>query len=175
MADGADVGAMAARLCVTPDELRQILEEVDDRTAHVAPPKVLLIVEDQLLLAMGLKDELEDSGYRVLELAIRHQEALGVAHEVKPDLALVNISLAAGDDGVALARDLRALGVPVLFISGQRDRARLARDVAVASLCKPYSPHDMVDAVDYLFRHERGDESRPPPLRLEMFDAVAPT
>jgi len=68
-------------------------------------PKILLIVEDQLLLAMGLKDVLEDGGYRVLELAIRHQEAVGFAREIKPDLALVNIDLAGGDDGVALARD----------------------------------------------------------------------
>jgi DNA-binding response OmpR family regulator len=139
-----------------------------------AVAKILLIVEDQVLLAMGLKDELEDSGYRILELAIRHQEALGFAREVKPDLALVNISLAAGDDGVALACDLKALGIPVLFISGQRDRVLLARDVAIASLSKPYSPADMVNVVDYLFRHERGDESRPPPPRLEMFDVVAP-
>jgi two-component system, response regulator PdtaR len=137
--------------------------------------KVLLIVEDQVLLAMALKDTLEDSGYRVLELAIRHQEALGVARELKPDLALVNISLAAGDDGVALACDLKALGVPVLFISGQQDRARLARDVAIASLSKPYSPADMVNAVNYLFRHLHGDETLQPPLRLEVFDIGSPT
>src|ERR1700679_1434027 len=112
-------------------------------------PKILLIVEDQILLAMVLKDELEDGGYRVLKLAIRHQEALGFAREVKPDLALVNIELANGDDGVALARDLKALGIPVLFISGQPDRARLARAVGIASFPKPYSPSDMVDAVGY--------------------------
>ena len=137
--------------------------------------KILLIVEDQVLLAMALKDELEDSGYRVLELAIRHQEALGVARELKPDLALVNINLASGDDGVALAGDLKALGIPVLFISGQQDRARLARDVAIASLSKPYSLTDMVKAVDYLFRHVRGDETLQPPLRLEVFDIGSPT
>jgi len=133
--------------------------------------KILLIVEDQVLLAMALKDELEDGGYRVLELAIGHQEALGFAKEVKPDLALVNINLADGDDGVALAHDLKAIGVPVLFISGQANRARLEKAVAIASLAKPYSMADMLEAVDYLFRHEHGDESRPGPLRLEMFDA----
>ena len=136
--------------------------------------KILLIVEDQILLAMGLRDELEDSGYRVLELAVSHQEALDVAREVKPDLALVNIELADGDDGVALARDLKALGIPVLFISGQPDRARLAKAVGIASLAKPYSPAEMVEAVGYLFRHEHGDESRPRPPALEMFDSVAP-
>jgi hypothetical protein len=42
--------------------------------------------------------------------------------------------------------------------------------VAIASFAKPYSEKDMVDAVDYLFRHERGDESRPGPTHLEMSD-----
>jgi two-component system, response regulator PdtaR len=145
-------------------------------TAPVEPniPKILLIVEDQILLAMGLRDELEEGGYRVLELAVRHQEALATVREVKPDLALVNIGLAEGDDGVALAQDLKALGIPVLFISGQPDRARLAKAVGIASLSKPYSPSEMVAAVGYLFRHELGDESRPAPPRLEMFDTVRP-
>jgi DNA-binding response OmpR family regulator len=134
--------------------------------------KILLIVEDQILLAMELKDGLEDGGYRVLELAVRHQEALGFAREIKPDLALVNINLSDGDDGVALAWDLKALGIPVLFISGQADRARLAKTVAIASIPKPYSPSDMVEAVGYLFRHEHGDESSPAPPHLEVFDAV---
>lgn len=69
----------------------------------------------------------------------------------------------------------KALRVPVLFISGQQDKARSAREVAIASIAKPYSPADIVNAVDYLFRHERGDESRPPPSRLEMFDSASST
>lgn len=136
-------------------------------------PKILLIVEDQVILAMGLQGELEDSGYRVLELADHHQEALAIAREVKPDLALVNIDLADGDDGVALARDLKAMDVPVLFISGQPEKAISAKAVGIASLAKPYSLLEMVGAVDYLFRHERGDESLPAPPRLEIFEKVS--
>ncbi len=131
--------------------------------------KTILIVEDQVLLAMGLKDELEDVGYRVIELALRHQEALAIAREIKLDLALVNIDLA--EDGVALASDLKALGVPVLFTSGQVDRARLGKAMALASLAKQHSAGEMLDAVDHLFRHERGDASRPGPARPEMVDS----
>src|SRR5580658_1378986 len=147
---------------------------MDVRTGSRAQ-KVLLIVEDQLLLAMGLKDELEDSGYCVLELAVRNQEAIKLAHAVKPDLALVNIELAQGDDGVKLAEAFKALGIPVLVISGQPGRARLAKAVGIASIAKPYTPSEIVAVVDYLFRHQRADESQPKPARLEMFDAVAPT
>jgi hypothetical protein len=42
----------------------------------------------------------------------------------------------------------------------------------MASIPKPYSASDMVEAVDYLFRHARGDESRQAPACLEVFDTV---
>lgn len=140
--------------------------------APTGPPRVLLIVEDQLLIAMSLKGELEDHGYRVLELAVRRQEALDLVRVTRPDLALVNIDLAGDDDGAALAWDLKALGIPVIFISGQTNAAALAREAAIASMAKPYSVTDMVAAVDYLFRHMAGDESRPPPGGLILFDRL---
>lgn len=132
--------------------------------------KTLMIVEDEVLVAMLLKDELEDAGYRVLDLTDRHAEAVEVAKACKPDLALVNIRLAGRDDGVALAEHLKALGIPVLFISGQVSRARSAQTVAIASLPKPYDAADMVLAVAYLLARLRGDASLPKPGQLEVFE-----
>jgi len=132
--------------------------------------KTLMIVEDELLVAMMLKDELEDAGYHVLDLTDRRAEALDVAKACKPDLALVNIRLAGHDDGIELAEQLKALGVPVLLISGQVSRARSARTVAIASLPKPYDAADMVLAVAYLMARLRGDSSLPKPAMLEVFD-----
>lgn len=141
-----------------------------ERPELVATGKTLLIVEDDMLPAMALQEELQDAGYRVMDLTGRHQEALSAARECKPDLALVNIQLQGHDDGIELATDLKALGIPVLFISGQVSRARSARTVAIASLPKPYNAADMVCAVNYLLRHMAGDESLRPPARLEVFD-----
>jgi DNA-binding response OmpR family regulator len=141
-------------------------------TASPAPesPKVILIVEDQLLIAMSVQGALEDHGYRVLELAVRHQQALDLVLETRPDMALVNIDLAGDDDGAALAWDLKAMGIPVIFISGQVAAVHEAREAALGAMCKPYDAADMVRAVDYMFRHLAGDESRPPPLKLDLFD-----
>lgn len=61
------------------------------------------------------------------------------------------------------------MGVPVLFISGQRDSVELAREAAVASLPKPYSPAEMRTAVDYLFRHQNGYLALRAPARLNVF------
>jgi 1,2-diacylglycerol 3-beta-glucosyltransferase len=136
------------------------------------PGKTLLIVEDEILPAMALQAELEDAGYQVMDLTGRHQEALAAARARKPDLALVNIQLEGRDDGIALAWDLKALGVPVLFISGQISRARTSHTVAIGSLPKPYNTADMVRAVDYLLARLGGDDSLTPPRHLEVFEPV---
>ena len=132
--------------------------------------KTLMIVEDEALVAMLLRDELQDAGYRVLDLTDRHAEALEVAKAEKPDLALVNIRLAGRDDGIELAEHLKAMGIPVLLISGQVSRARSAQTVAIGSLPKPYDAADMVLAVAYLLARLQGDASLPRPDRLEVFD-----
>jgi len=140
--------------------------------AHDAakPGKTLMIVEDEILVAMTLRDELEEAGYHVLDLTERHQEAVEVARECPPDLALVNIRLGGRDDGIALAEHLTALNIPVLFISGQVSRARTAQTAAIGSMPKPYSAADMVVAVDYLLAHLNGDETLPRPPGLEVFE-----
>ena len=134
--------------------------------------KTLMIVEDEVLVAITLRSELEDAGYHVLNLTDRIGEALEVAKASQPDLALVNIQLVGGDDGIELATQLKALDIPVLLISGQVSRARSARTVAIASLPKPYAAADMVLAVTDLLGSLQGDASLPRPSGLEVFDAV---
>jgi DNA-binding response OmpR family regulator len=132
--------------------------------------KTLMIVEDEVLIATTLKSELEDAGYNVLNLTDRISEALEVAQEGQPDLALVNIQLVGGDDGIELAQHLKALNIPVLLISGQISRARSANTVAIASLPKPYDAADMVLAVTYLLARLEGVATTPKPSALEVFD-----
>jgi DNA-binding response OmpR family regulator len=132
--------------------------------------QTLMIVEDEALVATLLRDELQDTGYKVLNLTDRHVEALEVAMAEKPDLALVNIRLAGGDDGIELAEQLKTLSIPVLLISGQVSRASSAKTVAIGSMPKPYDAAEMVLAVTYLLARLKGDASLPRPAQLEVFD-----
>jgi DNA-binding response OmpR family regulator len=139
--------------------------------AHVSQKlQTLMIVEDEAMIAMDLRDELQEAGYRVLDLTDRQDDAIQVAKAERPDLALVNISLAGGDDGVELSRHLKAMEIPVLLISGQVSRASSAKTVAIGSMPKPYHPAQMVVAVTYLLARLNGDGSRQRPARLEVFD-----
>ena len=132
--------------------------------------QTLMIVEDEALVAILLRDELQKAGYTVLDLTDRQDEALEIAKAEKPDLALVNIRLARGDDGIELSKHLKGLGIPVLLISGQVSRASSAKTVAIGSMPKPYDPEEMVLAVAYLLARLNGDDTLPKPHQLEVFD-----
>lgn len=132
--------------------------------------QTLMIVEDEALVAILLRDELQNAGYKVLDLTDRHAEALEVAKAEKPDLALVNIRLAGRDDGIELSEHLKAMGIPVLLISGQVSRASSAKTVAIGSMPKPYDAAEMVLAVDYLLARLKGNNTLPRPDQLEVFD-----
>ena len=132
--------------------------------------QTLMIVEDEALVAILLRDELQNAGYKVLDLTDRHAEALEVAKAEKPDLALVNIRLAGRDDGIELSEHLEAMGIPVLLISGQVSRASSAKTVAIGSMPKPYDAAEMVLAVGYLLARLKGNNTLPRPNQLEVFD-----
>lgn len=84
----------------------------------------------------------------------------------KPALPLVNIELHGRHDGIGLARELKLMGIPVLFISDQEEKARAVKAVAIGSLAKPYHADHMIEAGRYLRRHVAGDESLPRPAGL---------
>ena len=132
--------------------------------------QTLMIVEDEALVSILLRDELQNAGYKVLDLTDGFDAALEVAKANKPDLALVNIRLARGDDGIELSKYLKGLGIPVLLISGQVSRASSAKTVAIGSMPKPYDPDEMVLAVAYLLARLNGDDTLPKPHQLEVFD-----
>lgn len=133
---------------------------------------MVLLVEDDILIAATLKEFLSDAGHQVCGPADTIAKALDVVRLVLPDLALLNIDLADGRrSGVTLARRLRQeWGIWSLFVSGQRNDAYTARDIALGYISKPYDPGAVVHAVEVagLLRqgHRVAPEMIPPGLEL---------
>ncbi|WP_188910062.1 response regulator [Aureimonas endophytica] len=108
----------------------------------------VLIVEDELILAMDLEDVLTDAGYEVVGLAADMHQALRLAEAKRPDVAIMDVNLARGTNGVETARRLREhLDVPSLFVSGNLDpktRARAADCRPLGFVPKPFSHNDLL-------------------------------
>jgi light-regulated signal transduction histidine kinase (bacteriophytochrome) len=88
----------------------------------------LLVVEDNMLLAMDTEELLYSFGAEDVDLAASVQLAHSLLEEKTYDLALLDINLG-GLTSYDLARRLRDLGVPFLFMTGYGSRFNLPEDL----------------------------------------------
>jgi CheY-like chemotaxis protein len=129
----------------------------------------ILIVEDEALLGLLLGDALTDVGHRVLGPAADAAEAMARLGEGTPHLAFVDIELRGGDSGIKVAHDLHQRGVPCVFATGQPERARAHRELALGLVCKPYNPMTIVEVARYIAAIAAGDRVARPPRGFENF------
>jgi DNA-binding response OmpR family regulator len=129
----------------------------------------ILIVEDEILLGLLLADALADVGYRVLGPASCRAEALELLAAGAPHLAFVDIELKGGDSGIELAAELRCHAVPCVFATGQPDRARSHRELALGLVPKPYNPMTLVEVARYFETLHAGERPARLPRGLELF------
>lgn len=115
----------------------------------------ILVVEDEGLVALEIETFLAGAGHEVVGTAAEREGALALARAEPPDLAIVDIRLSGGDSGLDLAADLAALGVPVLFVTGNCPRES-GRAVAVGCLHKPFDERQLLAAVAVADRLARG-------------------
>ena len=130
----------------------------------------LIVVEDEPLFAETLKYLIElNPRYVVTDLADDYASAMAAVERRRPDLALVDLQLARGSTGFAVAAKLVELGIPCLFTSGNAPIFPIP-DLALGCLVKPFSEEDLVrslkTAEDLLRGRERVRPSRPGNLRV---------
>ena len=133
-------------------------------------PLNILIVEDEVLLAVELQFIVREVGCRDVGLAMSSDEAVALAERLTPDLALVDVHLQDGPTGVEAARHIaKDCGGVVLFMTA--NVRRLPDDFAGACgvIGKPYSEHGVKTALGYLETCLRsGRAPGPPPLGLHL-------
>ena len=120
--------------------------------AGASKPTSILIVEDEALVASYIEEVLAESGFRVAGIAASGPEALSLAEETQPRLALVDIRLTGPIDGIELACALRQkYSLPSIFLSGlvDGDTARRAEQAQpLGFLAKPFLPSQVFKAID---------------------------
>jgi two-component system, response regulator PdtaR len=114
-------------------------------------PLRVLIVEDEVLLAVELEHVIHEAGLGVVGHAMEAQEAIDLAAAHRPELALVDVHLQDGPTGVQAARTLSSdCGAVVLFMTANKQR--LPEDYAGACgvIAKPYSEHVVRRALEFV-------------------------
>ncbi len=111
----------------------------------------ILLVEDEPLIALDLKSELEARGYLPL-MAADVQDALRLAARHLPDIAILNFHTGHMPDGMALACLLRTRYLmKVLFITGARPQELEASADFYAGQEVLYKPFTRRQLTQFLF------------------------
>jgi two-component system, response regulator PdtaR len=130
----------------------------------------LLLVEDHLLVAQAMGLYLTEAGHEIVGIAADAHEAVELAGNMLPDLALVDVQLAYGTSGIDAARDMLAQhNVRSLFVTSDYDAARAANDAAVGCVRKPYPASELIAAIRAAENCLKIDKLTPCSLRLEFY------
>jgi len=101
---------------------------------------IVLVVEDEFIIALDLSETVKDLGYRVEGPFVSQQNALTAISRVLPDLAILDVFTADGEV-FPLADQLTKAGVPIIFHSGHVStcemRERYPDAQAVSKPCPP--------------------------------------
>ena len=110
----------------------------------------ILVADDEGLHLMSLRGQLEKLGHRVIAEASDGKQALELARELKPDLAILDIKMPA-IDGIAAAETMmneRPLPIILLSAYSEQDLAERAASAHVSAyLMKPVSENDLLPAI----------------------------
>lgn len=106
----------------------------------------ILLVEDEPLIAMDVEQVCLDHGAE--EIKIVHNRSQLARLEIGPFDAAILDRFIDGETTLALARRLRAAGIPFIFTSGYTDSGELAAEFpGVSIIQKPYSSAKLVAAL----------------------------
>ncbi len=134
-------------------------------------PPTVLIVEDEMLVAIDLEASLEEHGYRPVGIAADMARALELA-QVRPDVALVDCNLRDGLTGPMIGRMLGcSYGTTVVFLTANPNLLEDSIDGALGVVSKPCGYESVGRIVDFAVRARSGDLSQPP-MGMKLFGAA---
>jgi two-component system, response regulator PdtaR len=120
-------------------------------TDGLGAQRSVLVAEDEALIRLDLVEMLREEGYRVAGEAADGEEAVRLAHELRPDLVILDVKMPKVDgiDAASSIAGKRIAPVVILTAFSQRDLVERARDAgAMAYLVKPFAKHDLVPAIE---------------------------
>ena len=109
--------------------------------------KGILIVEDELIIALMIERMVQNLGHIVLAKVTTGEAAIEAARELQPDIILMDIRLQGEMDGIeAMSVIRRSSKIPVIFITGNSDdnyRKRVEEVDPLDFLTKPITQGDL--------------------------------
>lgn len=147
--EGFHPGEIAEILQLGPDDVAELLE-VAIREMQESVAGRVMIIEDEVIIAMDTAAIVEDMGHKVTGIARTRTEAVALAMAQRPDLILADIKLADNSSGIDAVNDILAefADLPVIFITAFPERLLTGdRPEPAFLITKPFAAEQVRSAV----------------------------
>jgi len=142
------------------------VNEVSSQYSPAANPGVgtkVMIVEDEAVVALHLRQELTKLGHVVGGMATTGEQALKMVEEVFPDIILMDIHIQGEMDGIETARRIpRYLHIPVVYLTAYSEDTTLKRAADTypyGYLIKPFLDRELHATIKMALERSRADEA----------------
>jgi serine phosphatase RsbU (regulator of sigma subunit)/DNA-binding response OmpR family regulator len=119
----------------------------------------ILVVEDEPLVGLEIKEDLEKLGYSVPEVITSGEEVLPAVARHLPSLVVMDIRIEGAVDGIEAAYQLKAeFPIPILYLTAFSDSQTLKRAAATgpdAFLLKPFDERELAANVEMILAKAR--------------------
>ncbi|MDR7666183.1 response regulator [Methanosarcina sp. Z-7115] len=124
----------------------------------------ILIVEDEHIVAMGIKKMLKSLGYTVTGVASSGEDAISKTESTFPDVVLMDIMLKGDLDGVEAAREIRErFDVPIVYLTAYSDNNILERAKITEPfgyIIKPFDEKDLYSSIEIALHRQRKEKEK---------------
>jgi CheY-like chemotaxis protein len=138
------------------------LQQAASSFTQIAGTRVL-IVEDEAVVALHLRQELTKLGYTVAGVATNGEQALKLVEESFPDVILMDIHIQGEIDGIETAKRIpRYLHIPVIFLTAYSEDITLSRAGEThpyGYLLKPFLDRELHATIKMALVRSRADEA----------------
>jgi response regulator NasT len=123
--------------------------------APVGPLRIL-VAEDEAIIRLDLVEMLTEAGYQVVAEATNGLEAVELATEHRPDIAILDVKMPEMDGITAAEQIIEISAVLMLTAFSQKELVERARSAgAMAYVVKPFSISDLMPAIEIAVSRHR--------------------
>lgn len=123
----------------------------------------IMVVDDEVAIAMQLEERLSSMGYKVLGRASSGEAAIDMAARLRPDLILMDIVMPGRIDGIDASETIKTkFDIPVIFLTAYADEEYIKRAKSVEPfgyILKPFQQNEIRAAIE-LALHKKKVEQR---------------
>lgn len=124
----------------------------------------LLIVEDEAIVALDIKNALLKLGHEVIACVTNADEAIAWIEKIRPDIIIMDIHLNHSKDGIQTAEEIQKIAnIPILYLTAYADDETISRAVRtnpIGYLIKPFKREELKSTIQLgLHKKNRTDHT----------------